>query len=80
VFVISFWPTEQALETYEKEAYRRVWANLEPFVVERPFVKVCAVETVIREQALAGTVRCMVVLKSPASRRALLLSTEFRLA
>jgi hypothetical protein len=51
VFVISFWPTKQALETYEKEAYRRVWANLEPFVVERPFVKVCAVEAVIRERA-----------------------------
>jgi hypothetical protein len=55
VFVISFWQSKEAVAVYEKEAYPKVWAILEPFAVERPLVNVCKVETVIRDRALAVT-------------------------
>jgi quinol monooxygenase YgiN len=55
VIVISFWQSKAAIEIYENEAYPKIWALLEPFVVERSDAKLCQVETSIREQVLAVT-------------------------
>ena len=52
VIVISFWQSKAAIEIYENEAYPKIWALLEPFVVERSDAKLCKVETSIREQVL----------------------------
>jgi quinol monooxygenase YgiN len=55
VIVISFWQSKAAIEIYENEAYPKIWAHLDPFVLEGSDAKLCKVETSIREQVLAVT-------------------------
>ena len=40
-------------EIYENEAYPKIWALLEPFVVKHSDAKLYEVETSIRQQVLA---------------------------
>ena len=55
VIVTSFWQSKATIEIYENEAYSKIWALLEPFLVERSDAKLCKVETSIREQVFAVT-------------------------
>ena len=53
VFAISLWQDRKTFEKYEKEVYPKVKAILEPFLVVPPVVKICKVDTTIREKVLA---------------------------